>query len=135
MEIRPGVLRTPDDRFDGLPGYAFAPNYVEVQDARLGALRMHYVDQGPANAPVVLMLHGGPTWEVLEGFERPFLTSFSDSDPSTIAWEAIFQARVPGAAGRPHRRIERAGHFVQEEQGEALAAVLLEFLADNEALR
>ncbi len=52
------VYRTPDDRFDGLPGYAFEPRYVE-QDG----LRMHYVDEGEG-APV-LMLHGEPTWAFL----------------------------------------------------------------------
>ena len=52
------VYRTPDERFDGLPEYAFEPNYVE-QDA----LRMHYVDEG-SGAPV-LMLHGEPTWAFL----------------------------------------------------------------------
>jgi haloalkane dehalogenase len=52
------AYRTPDDRFDGLPGYSFAPRYVE-QDG----LRMHYVDEG-AGAPV-LLLHGEPTWAFL----------------------------------------------------------------------
>jgi len=50
--------RTPEERFAGLPGYAFAPHYVE-QDG----LRMHYVDEG-AGAPV-LLLHGEPTWAFL----------------------------------------------------------------------
>ncbi len=50
--------RTPDDRFEGLPGYAFEPRYIE-QDG----LRMHYVDEG-AGSPV-LLLHGEPTWAYL----------------------------------------------------------------------
>ncbi|CCH56013.1 haloalkane dehalogenase [Fibrisoma limi BUZ 3] len=55
------VLRTPDDRFEKLPGYPFIPNYVDV-----GGLRMHYVDEGPRqSAEVVLMLHGEPTWSYL----------------------------------------------------------------------
>jgi haloalkane dehalogenase len=53
------VFRTPDERFDGLPGYAFEPRYVE-QDG----LRMHYVDEGEGGAPV-LLLHGEPTWAYL----------------------------------------------------------------------
>jgi haloalkane dehalogenase len=52
------VYRTPDDRFAGLPGYAFAPRYVE-QDG----LRMHYVDEGAGDP--VLLLHGEPTWSFL----------------------------------------------------------------------
>jgi haloalkane dehalogenase len=59
------VLRTPDDRFDRLPGYAFTPNYVAVQTRGIDPVRMHYVDAGPADGPVVLLLHGQPTWSYL----------------------------------------------------------------------
>jgi haloalkane dehalogenase len=54
------VLRTPDERFRDLPGYAFAPRYAVVD-----GLRMHYVDEGPRDGPVVLMLHGEPSWSYL----------------------------------------------------------------------
>ncbi len=54
------ILRTPDDRFVALPGYDFAPSYVE-----LGDLRMHYVDEGPPDGPIVLLLHGEPSWSYL----------------------------------------------------------------------
>ena len=315
MEVRKGVLRTPDERFADLPDFPFAPHYVELPSA-LGPLRAHYLDEGPRDAPVVLMLHGEPTWsflyrkligpiaaagyravapdmigfgrsdkpmrredysfdrfagwvrdfvvaldltritlvcqdwggpmglralsdmpdrfvgvvaantllqnceppprgvapwpgeiiaswmatcrtatdlpigpvmeatfmttpgpgviaayeapfpdatyksgphqitcgipvaegdegleanrhawQVLETFDRPFLTAFSDSDPSTIAWEAVFQSRIPGAKGQPHTRIARAGHFLQEEQGETLASVVIDALARNPELR
>lgn len=56
------VLRTPDDRFAGLDGFSFQPHYQEVSDQDLGDLRIHYLDEGPANGPVVLCLHGEPTW-------------------------------------------------------------------------
>ncbi len=59
------ILRTPDERFKNLPGYAFAPHYVEVPDGEGGSLRMHYVDEGPRDADVVLLLHGEPTWSFL----------------------------------------------------------------------
>ena len=60
-------LRTPDARFTDLPGYPFAPHYQEVPtgDADGGTLRMHFVDEGPRDAPVVLMLHGEPSWSFL----------------------------------------------------------------------
>ena len=64
-------------------------------------------------------------WEVLERWTKPFLTAFSDGDPSTKAWEPLFQARIPGARGQPHTEIKGAGHFVQEEAGEDLARVLV----------
>jgi haloalkane dehalogenase len=54
------ILRTPDERFAGLPGYPFSPNYV-----KLGELRMHFVDEGPRDAPVMLLLHGEPSWSYL----------------------------------------------------------------------
>ena len=307
MTDRPLVLRTPDSYFANLPDYPFEPHYQWIDDPVSGRLRMHYVDEGPREAPVVLMLHGEPTWsflyrkmiplvagagfraiapdhigfgrsdkpaqrgaysyqryvdwlrrfieqldlqritlvcqdwggpiglrvlsemrgrfaavlttntllpnceppprgvaewpgrqiadwvytcrtasdlpiseivagtcvtrpsaeilrgydapfpdasykaaalqitclipveagmagidenrrawDVLEKFEGPFVTAFSDSDPSTKAWEPVFQERVPGARGQAHCEIAAAGHFVQEEKGEYLAAVLIE---------
>lgn len=315
MEIRPGILRTPDHCFAGLPGYNFPPHYVEIADPQLGALRMHYLDEGDPAAPVVLMLHGNPTWSYLyrhmigpvvsagyrviapdmigfgrsdkpasradygfdrfvawmqafvealdlqgatlvcqdwggpiglrvvaqnpdrfaailatntllqncdppplgvpgwpgeaiatwvetcraaedlpldllvgracaidvaeavlaayaapfpdarykkgmlqitcgipiaegaegleanraawrflETWDKPFLTAFSDQDPATIAWEDVFQRRIPGAQGQPHARITGGGHFVQEDQGAALAEVLIAFLNANRML-
>lgn len=70
-------------------------------------------------------------WQVLERFEKPFLTAFSDSDPMTIGSEAIFQGRIPGAKNQPHTTIKHAGHFLQEEQGEAFAKVVNRFIAAN----
>jgi haloalkane dehalogenase len=55
------ALRTPDSRFAGLPDYRFAPHYHQVTPE----LRLHYVDEGPRDAPPVLMLHGEPTWSYL----------------------------------------------------------------------
>jgi len=55
------VLRTPDSRFASLPDYPFAPHYHQITPE----LRLHYVDEGPSDAPPVLMLHGEPTWSYL----------------------------------------------------------------------
>jgi haloalkane dehalogenase len=59
------LLRTPDDRFADLPGFPHDPRYAEVPDGDGGTLRMAYVDAGPADAPVVLLLHGEPSWSFL----------------------------------------------------------------------
>ncbi len=59
-EIKPGIYRTPDSRFENLPGYDFEPNYTEI-----GEYRVHYLDEGPADADPVLMLHGEPSWSYL----------------------------------------------------------------------
>lgn len=58
-------LRTPDDRFDDLADYAFAPHYVEIDDLDGGVLRVHYLDEGPGDADPVLLLHGEPSWSYL----------------------------------------------------------------------
>ncbi len=59
------TLRTPDERFEGLDGYPFEPHYAEVTDGDGGTLRVHYVDEGPADAAPVLLLHGEPSWSYL----------------------------------------------------------------------
>jgi haloalkane dehalogenase len=292
------ALRTPDDRFQGLPGYAFEPRYVEVGDG----LRMHYIDEGPPDADPVLLLHGEPSWgylyrkmvpvlagaglrcvapdligfgrsdkpakredytyqrhvdwvanlvealdlrdatlfgqdwggltglrvaaehedrfarivaantflptgdrppgeaflrwqrfsqeapeffigriiqggtvtelpddvvaaydapfpddtykagarqfpalvptspddpaseanrrawDVLRRWEKPFLCAFSDSDPITRGADVVFQAEVPGTKGQPHTTITGGGHFLQEDKGEELAAVVNAFI-------
>jgi len=60
------VLRTPEAAFEGVTDYPFAPHYLEITDALSGAnLRVHYIDEGPRDAPVVLMMHGEPSWSYL----------------------------------------------------------------------
>jgi haloalkane dehalogenase len=70
-------------------------------------------------------------WRVLESWDKPFLTAFSDSDPITAGGYAVFQRRVPGAAGRPHVTIEGGGHFLQEDCGPELARVVAEFVGES----
>ncbi|MFM9083309.1 MAG: alpha/beta fold hydrolase [Actinomycetota bacterium] len=53
-------LRTPDENFDGLVDFPFEPHYADID-----GLRMHYVDEGPRDAPVALLMHGMPTWSYL----------------------------------------------------------------------
>lgn len=310
------VLRTPEARFHQLPDFPWEPRYLVVQDARLGPLRMHYIDEGPQDAPVVLLLHGEPSWcylyrhvmrglldrglrcvapdligfgrsdkpanradysyrahvdwvsalvaaldlqrivlvgqdwggpiglsvlagmperfaavvaantllpncqppplgvagwpgpiieqwveatrdardlpvsdivagvcmqplsaavraaydapfpepafkagplvfpslipreegmpgvkenrEVwafLEQWRQPFVTAFSDGDPATADWAEVFQARIPGARGRSHPVLRGAGHFLQEEQGPALAAVIGDLAGEIQGLK
>ena len=87
------IFRTPDERFEDLPDYPFAPNYAEVD-----GLRLHYVDTGGDGDPVVF-LHGEPTWSYLwrkvippvrdAGFRciAPDLPGFGRSDkPTDVGW-------------------------------------------------
>ena len=59
------VLRTPDERFANLPGFPFAPHYVEIPDGEGGTLRVHHLDEGPRDGRVVLLMHGNPSWSFL----------------------------------------------------------------------
>lgn len=61
------TLRTPDDRFVGLPDFPFAPHYADIpdQDAEDATLRVHYLDEGDPSAAPVLLLHGEPSWSYL----------------------------------------------------------------------
>ena len=56
-EIKPGVLRTPDECFANIPDFPFQPNYVDVN-----GLRVHYLDEGPKDADPILLMHGEPSW-------------------------------------------------------------------------
>ncbi len=59
------ALRTPAERFVGLPDYPFAEHFVEVDDHEGSHLRVHFVDEGPRDADPVVLMHGEPTWSFL----------------------------------------------------------------------
>jgi haloalkane dehalogenase len=70
-------------------------------------------------------------WDVLRRWEKPLLTAFSDSDPVTRGGDRALQKLIPGAAGQPHTTITGAGHFLQEDKGPELAAVVVDFIASS----
>ncbi len=72
-------------------------------------------------------------WQSLHHFDKPFLTAFSDGDPITRGADLVMQRTVPGARGQPHTTIQGAGHFVQEDKGEELARVVLDWLSSVKA--
>ena len=67
-------------------------------------------------------------WRVYSGWHKPFLTTFSNRDPITRGGEKPWQQQVPGADDMPHVIIRDAGHFLQEDKGPELAAILVEFI-------
>ena len=97
------ALRTPDERFSGLPGFAFEPHYVEVQARGIDPVRMHYVDAGPSDGPVVLLLHGQPTWSYLY---RKVIGVLADSGLRAIAPDNI-------GFGRSDKLTERTDYTFQ----------------------
>jgi haloalkane dehalogenase len=80
------VLRTPDSAFRSLPGYEFAPHYVEIADPGLGRMRMHHVDEGPTDADPVVLVHGQPTWSYLW---RDTIRALVDSGHRVLAPDLI----------------------------------------------
>ncbi len=69
------VLRTPDERFENLPDYDFAPNYVFVTDERYGDLRLHYIDEGPRDAQCIVLYPSQGAWVYLYRHMIPVLVN------------------------------------------------------------
>ena len=65
---------------------------------------------------------------MLSQWDKPFLCAFSDQDPITSGGERMLIGKVPGAQGQPHTTIEGGGHFLQEDRGEQLAQVVVDWL-------
>ena len=99
------ALRTPDERFADLPDYPFEPHWATV-DSEDGTLRMHYVDEGPRDGAVIVLLHGEPTWSYLyrtmipplvdAGYRvlAPDLIGFGKSDKPTHIDDYSYQRHV-----------------------------------------
>ena len=108
----PLAVRTDDARFENLPGYPFAPNYVEVANP-YGAdtLRMHYVDEGPKDAPVVLMVHGEPAWSYVY---RKMIPLFADACLRAIAVDHIGFGRSDKLTQASHYSFENHIEWLRE---------------------
>jgi haloalkane dehalogenase len=115
----------------------------ELNDADRNAYEAPYPDESykagarqfPALVPVkpemASVAENLEAWKVLERFEKPFLTAFSDQDPITAGADARLQARIPGCKGQAHTTIKGGGHFLQEDQPEAIVEVLDRFIAQT----
>lgn len=100
------VIRTPDERFADLPDYPFDAHWIELDGGDLGPLRMHYVDEGPRDGPVALLLHGEPSWSYLYRHMIPVLAArgiravapdligFGKSDKPTSTDDYSYKAHV-----------------------------------------
>tara|TARA_R110001592_G_scaffold111372_2_gene308396 strand:+ start:3862 stop:4770 length:909 start_codon:yes stop_codon:yes gene_type:complete len=70
-------------------------------------------------------------WIELGKWNKPFITLFSDSDPVTGGGDRVMQKLIPGTQGQKHTTIANGGHFLQEDQGEEVARMLVAFIRDN----
>lgn len=93
------ILRTPEERFHNLPDYPFAPHYIDIDD-----MRMHYVDEGPADAPPVLLLHGEPSWSYLY---RHMIPPIASAGLRAIAPDLIGFGKSDKPAALPDYSYER----------------------------
>ncbi|MCE9620883.1 MAG: haloalkane dehalogenase [Actinomycetia bacterium] len=135
------TLRTPDDRFDGLADYDFAPHYAEIDDLDGGRLRVHYLDEGPADADPVLLLHGEPSWSYLyrhmigplvaagHRVVVPDLVGFGKSDKPTLTTDYTYARHVEWMRQLivDHLGLEHITYFGQDWGG----LVGLRVLADS----
>jgi haloalkane dehalogenase len=108
------VLRTPDERFENLPGFSFQPHYLEIQDQDLGPLRIHYLDEGPASGPVVLCLHGEPTWCYLY---RKMIPVFAAAGCRVLVPDLVGFGRSDKPAGRSdysyHKHVQWMADWIE----------------------
>lgn len=97
------VLRTPDARFEGLPDWDFEPHYREVTAADGTALRFHFVDEGPDDAPPVLLLHGNPSWSYLH---RHMIRGLVGRGHRVLSLDLM-------GMGRSDKPVDRSAHTVE----------------------
>jgi haloalkane dehalogenase len=136
-QFRDFVARTPDLPVGFLVSAAvvnpMAPDVVAAYDAPFPDASYK---AGPRSFPdLIPQTEDDPAtpanqhaWELLEGWAKPFLCAYSDSDPITRGGDKPFHAKVPGTIGQPHTTIEGAGHFLQEDKGPELARVVVDWV-------
>lgn len=108
------VLRTPDERFEDLEGYDFAPHYTFVEDEDGSVLRIHHVDEGPRDAAPIVLMHGNPSWAYLY---RTFIPKLAAAGHRVIAVDLV-------GCGRSDKPAER-GDYTQARHVDWLTKWLL----------
>src|SRR5258708_37768895 len=91
------ILRTPDERFIGLPDFPFEPRYIDVDAGEGSMLRMHYLDEGPPSGEVVLLLHGEPSWSYLY---RRIIPVLAAAGLRAVALDLVGSGRSDNPASR-----------------------------------
>jgi haloalkane dehalogenase len=112
-------------RLDGAVRRAYDAHFPDARH-KVAARRFPVLVPEPGDAESA---RNREAWAVLERWEKPLLTAFSDGDPIMRGFDRVFRRRVPGAEGQPHTTIRGAGHFLQEDRGAELARVVADFVA------
>src|SRR6516164_2894838 len=111
--LPPGVLAAYDAPFPD-PSYAAAVRAMP--------------DLVPATPDDAASEANRAAWRQLAAWDKPFLVAFSNRDPITGPMAPVLMRTMPGAAGRQHPVLRGAGHFLQEDAGEELGAVIAAFI-------
>ncbi|HIN73841.1 MAG TPA: alpha/beta fold hydrolase, partial [Gammaproteobacteria bacterium] len=69
------ILRTPDEQFENIKGYPFEPHYTTIKTHDDSDLRIHHIDEGPKDGPILLAMHGQPVWSYLYSKMIPHLVA------------------------------------------------------------
>jgi haloalkane dehalogenase len=114
-----------------LPPEVLAAYDAPFSDPALAAAVRAMPDLVPATPDDPAAAANRAAWRQLAAWDKPFLVAFSDRDPITGAMAAVLERTVPGAAGRHHPVLAGAGHFLQEDAGEELGAIVATFVRDT----
>jgi haloalkane dehalogenase len=123
-----------------MPGIARSPQTTELPAEVVAAYDAPFPSEeykaGPRKFPVLVPITpddpeaqpNRDAWKALQQFEKPWLCAFSDQDPITRGGDRFIMGMIPGCQGQPHTTIKDAGHFLQEDKGEVLAEVVVDFV-------
>ncbi|MEQ8747305.1 haloalkane dehalogenase [Pyruvatibacter sp.] len=147
---RKGDSITSMDKINGFPDWIAHARYARefnpgatlqsatistLSDDEIAAYQAPFPDEpymaGPRAMPWLVpseLGQGHAAWKKLEKLDTPVLLVFSDSDPVTAGQDKVFAKRFKGAKGQPHKTIQNAGHFLQDDKGEEIAAHMIEWL-------
>jgi haloalkane dehalogenase len=120
-----------------LEAMTYFPLTAEVKAAYDAPFPARIAMGGPRSFPGLVNQLGGATqsaWEGLAAYDKPFLTIWASNDPGNLGRPEVQQLlidTIPGAADQPHTRLPKASHFLQDDQGGAIAALMVEFIRAN----
>lgn len=124
-----------------IPGAA-----IELTDAEAAAYDAPFPDStyqaGPLVFPALASPHGdegspfaqfAEAWNVLETWRKPFLCRFGALDPILGYFDQHLIQRIPGSKGQPHQRFATGGHFIQEQEPDALVDGIVHLVNETNA--